>query len=73
LLARWAIIPIRTKEGKRGKVALRGYALEARVVNTSSIKKFLDRGGILVWRITPTNFEPFVKETIDTLEDTENT
>lgn len=34
----------------------------------SSIKKFLDRGGILVWGITPTNVEPFEKETIDTLE-----
>lgn len=34
----------------------------------SSIKKFLDRGGTLVWGIIPTNSEPFEKENIDTLE-----
>jgi hypothetical protein len=34
----------------------------------SSIKKFLDRGGTLVWGIIPTNRELFEKETIDTLE-----
>jgi hypothetical protein len=33
-----------------------------------SIKKFLDRGGRLVWGIVPSNVEPFEKETIDTLE-----
>ncbi len=27
-----------------------------------SIKRFLDRGGVLVWGIVPTNFEPFEKE-----------
>ena len=32
-----------------------------------SIKKFLDRGGILVWGIVPTNFEPFEKENMDSL------
>jgi len=34
-----------------------------------SIKKFLDRGGILVWGIVPTNFEPFEKENMDSLEE----
>ncbi len=33
-----------------------------------SIKKFLDRGGVLVWGIVPTNFEPFEKENMDSLE-----
>ncbi len=33
-----------------------------------SIKKFLERGGVLVWGIVPTNFEPFEAETLDSLE-----
>ena len=33
-----------------------------------SIKKFLDRGGRLVWGIVPSNVEPFDKENLDTLE-----
>ncbi len=33
------------------------------------IKRFLDRGGVLVWGIVPTNFEPFEKENLDSLED----
>lgn len=33
------------------------------------IKKFLDRGGVLVWGIVPTNFEPFEKENMNSLED----
>jgi len=33
-----------------------------------SIKRFLDRGATLVWGIAPTNFEPFEKENIATLE-----
>ena len=33
-----------------------------------SIKKFLERGGFLVWGIVPTNFEPFEAEDLDSLE-----
>ncbi len=32
------------------------------------IRKFLEKGGILVWGIVPTNIEPFEKEGIDALE-----
>ena len=35
----------------------------------ASIKRFLDRGGVLVWGIVPTNFEPFEMENIHTLEE----
>jgi len=34
----------------------------------SSVKRFLERGGLLVWGIVPTNYEPFERETIDSLE-----
>jgi hypothetical protein len=34
----------------------------------NSIKRFLDRGGMLSWGIVPTNFEPFEKENIQSLE-----
>lgn len=34
---------------------------------SGSIKRFLDRGGTIVWGIVPTNFEPFEAESIDTL------
>jgi len=34
-----------------------------------SIRKFLDRGGVLVWGIVPTNFEPFEKEDLASLEE----
>ncbi len=34
---------------------------------TASIRKFLDRGGVLVWGIVPTGFEAFQKEEIPTL------
>jgi len=33
-----------------------------------AIKGFLERGGVLCWGIVPTNFEPFLMESIDTLE-----
>ncbi len=32
------------------------------------IKRFLDRGGRLVWGMVPTNFEPFEKENMQSLE-----
>jgi len=35
----------------------------------SSIRRFLDRGGFIVWGIVPTNFELFEKEDIDSLEE----
>ena len=34
----------------------------------SSIKRFLERGGVLVWGIVPTNFEPFEKESTGSVE-----
>ncbi|UCG13049.1 MAG: hypothetical protein JSU72_00695 [Deltaproteobacteria bacterium] len=34
----------------------------------TSIRKFLNRGGRLVWGIVPANFEPFERETLETLE-----
>ena len=34
----------------------------------SSIRRFLDRGGVLVWGVVPTNFEPFEKENLESLE-----
>jgi hypothetical protein len=33
-----------------------------------SINRFLDRGGVLVWGIVPTNVEPFEKESMDSLQ-----
>ncbi len=33
-----------------------------------AIKRFLERGGVIVWGVVPTNFEPFLQETVDTLE-----
>lgn len=33
-----------------------------------SIRRFLDRGGILVWGIVPTNYEPFEEENLDSME-----
>jgi hypothetical protein len=45
--------------------------LNAEIFTTyaASIKRFLDRGGVIAWGIVPTNFEPFEAETIDTLTD----
>jgi len=34
----------------------------------NSIKNFLDRGGVIVWGVVPTNFEPFEAENIRSLE-----
>ncbi len=33
-----------------------------------SVKNFLDRGGVIVWGVVPTNFEPFETENIRSLE-----
>lgn len=33
-----------------------------------SIKKFLERGGVICWGIVPTNYEPFDRENLESLE-----
>ena len=40
---------------------------EAFTAYTPSIKKFLDKGGIIVWGIVPTNIESFEKENVESL------
>ena len=35
---------------------------------SASIKRFLERGGVIAWGIVPTNFEPFEAESIGSLE-----
>ncbi len=35
---------------------------------TGAIRRFLDRGGILIWGMVPTNVEPFEAESVDSLE-----
>jgi hypothetical protein len=40
---------------------------EVFVAYAKAIREFLDRGGIIVWGVVPTNFEPFEKENIDSL------
>ena len=42
---------------------------EVFVAYDKSIRTFLDRGGMIVWGIVPTNFEPFEKEDLGSLED----
>jgi hypothetical protein len=32
-----------------------------------SIKKFIERGGVVIWGIVPTNYEPFNSESVDSL------
>ena len=41
---------------------------EVFVAYSQSIHKFLDRGGVIVWGVVPTNVEPFEKENVDSLE-----
>jgi hypothetical protein len=41
---------------------------EVFVSYAKSIKKFLDRGGVLIWGMVPTNMEPFQKESVESLE-----
>ena len=41
---------------------------EVFVAYVQSIRRFLDRGGVIVWGIVPTNFETFEKEDLDSLE-----
>ena len=40
---------------------------EAFTAYAPSIKKFLDKGGIIIWGIVPTNIESFEKENVESL------
>jgi len=42
---------------------------EVFIAYADSIRRFLDRGGVLVWGIVPTNIEPFGNETMASLEE----
>ncbi len=35
----------------------------------NSIKNYIERGGIIVWGIVPTNYEPFINENLDSLKE----
>ena len=41
---------------------------EVFVSYAGAVRRFLDRGGILVWGMVPANFEPFENETVESLE-----
>jgi hypothetical protein len=41
---------------------------EVFVSYAKSLKKFLERGGVLIWGMVPTNFEPYGKESVESLE-----
>ena len=34
----------------------------------AAVGRFLDRGGVIVWGIVPTNFEPFQEESVDSVQ-----
>ncbi len=38
------------------------------VGSADAIERFLDRGGVLVWGIVPTNIEPFLGESVESLQ-----
>ena len=35
----------------------------------NSIKNYIERGGIIVWGVVPTNYEPFINENLDSLKE----
>jgi hypothetical protein len=42
---------------------------EVFVSYAKSLRRFLDRGGVLIWGIVPTNYEPFAGESLETLKE----